>query len=257
VTPSEYAGRSVKIMGKAFTPKAIRLAWRLLTDAFLDYRFESSSPIPLMPADLLSKIHSQEVVLPPRNLWMQRGNQTPDGLASLVSLARAIAARNLFEIGTFNGLTAWCLARNLPNAVVDTLDLPAHVSPIWDLEPGDEDNRIAFDKPFYEVMRAPGKVVQHWGDSAKFDFGPWSRKCDLVYVDGAHSEPYVESDTVNALHMVSEHGAVVWDDYWRQVSGVKRVLDRRSGLELYRIKGTRLVVYLTRGAVRRLEATSH
>jgi hypothetical protein len=55
---------------------------------------------------------------------------------------------------------------------------------------------------------------------------------------------------------VSEHGAVVWDDYWRQVSGVKRVLDRKSGLELCRIKGTRLVVYLTRGAVSRLEAAS-
>lgn len=248
--------RSLSIWAKAFRPQTMSLAVRRLRRTFLDYRFESSSPIPPLAEALLDTIHAQEIVLPPRNLWMQEGNQTPDGLMFLISLAKTIGAKRLFEIGTFNGLTAWCFARNLDDAVVDTLDLPADESPLWELEPSDEGNRMAFDRPLYEAMPVLGKVVQHWGDSATFDFGPWKRRCDLVYIDGAHSEPYVASDSDNALRMVSEHGAVVWDDYWRRVEGVRRVLDRRSDLDLHRVAGTRLVVYLTPGAVRRVEGTS-
>lgn len=59
----------------------------------------------------------------------------------------------------------------------------------------------------------------------------------------------MRADTANALDMASDRGAVVWDDYWHNVEGVRRVLDARPDLDLHRVPGTRLVLHLRRGAL--------
>jgi len=209
-----------------------------------------------MPGDLLDAVSGQEVTLPPRRMLMQPGNQTTDGLLFLISLARTIDAETVFEIGTYNGLTTWCLARNLPRATVHTLDLPVDQIPALELEPSDHLNRVAFEKRVYESLQTNGHVAQHWGDFPTFDFSKCRGSCDLVYVDGAHSREYVEADTRNAIEMVSMDGAIVWDDYWRHVSGVRTVLDSRTELGLYRVPGTRLVVHLSSGARQRIRRTA-
>lgn len=247
----------VRRMGRALlrapSPSRLAIAARMLRDAYLDHVFERASPLPLLDDDVLQRIYSRELVMPPRKLLMQPGNQTIEGLFFIVSLAKALDVEEIFEIGTYNGLTTWCLARNLPECIVHTLDLPANERPEFELEPTDLANRMAFDRRIFEQLAAPGRIEQRWGDSAKFDFEPFRGRCDLVYVDGAHSEPYVESDTKHALQMVTDRGAIVWDDYWRQVGGVRRVLDRLD-IELFRIPGTRLVVHLTPTAAARLAA---
>ncbi len=185
---------------------------------------------------------------------MQPGMQTIDGLFFLVSLAKELPARVLFEIGTFTGLTAWCLARNLPDAAVHTLDIPPGETPRLDLEESDL-HRAGRMPMAYERLQSVNGVRQHWGDSAGFDFSSWHGACDLIYIDGAHSEQYVESDTSNALRMLSSSGAIVWDDYWRLSPGVVTVLHRRRHeLELFRVPGTRLVVHFAPGATSRVLA---
>lgn len=244
--------RVCRALLRAPSPARAAIGLRMLRDLWLDHVFDRSSPLPPLSDDVLERINAHEIVMPPRSLLMQPGNQTIEGLFFIVSLAKVLDAREIFEIGTYNGLTAWCLARNLPDSVVHTLDLPAQNQPRLQLEESDAANRIHFEQRIYESLDAPGRVRQHWGDSAEFDFEPFSERCDLVYVDGAHSEPYVASDTKHALNMLSEGGAVVWDDYWRQVSGVRHVLDGLD-LELYRVRGTRLVVHLTPVALSRLK----
>lgn len=187
---------------------------------------------------------------------MMPGTQTVEGLLFLGSLARALDARELFEIGTYNGLTTWCLAENLPGACVHTLDLPPEETPSLELERGDHSNRRGFAQRLYQATPPQARVVEHFGDSATFDFTPWRGRCDLVYVDGAHSEPYVRSDTANALEMLSDRGAVVWDDYWHNVEGVRRVLDSRRDLDLHRVPGTRLVVHLRAAALARVSGSA-
>jgi predicted O-methyltransferase YrrM len=208
----------------------------------LDQQFYYSSPLPELPGELLSRISSVEVTLPDRSL-LTDGTQNLEGLVFLVSLAKFINARRIFEIGTFTGVTAATLAQNLPNAEVHTLDLPPARAPDLAIEPGD----AKYIAPRRRVRVFDGtpqaaRIIQHEADSAQFDF-PSHGIFDLVYIDGAHSYQYVENDTRAAFGVVSQRGAVVWDDYQRHWPGVVDYLNQRSSLKLYRAPGTRLIVW--------------
>jgi hypothetical protein len=220
--------------------------------AALDFRFDRGSPLPALDERAKGLIRSgDELVLPP-SAWIAPGNQSYGGLAFLVELGRFLEARRVFEIGTYNGATAWCLARNLEAAEVHTLDLPLDDQPALELGVSDAGNRILFERPAYATLPlSTGRVVQHWGDSATFDFTPWRKSIDLVYVDGAHSHEYVRADSATALELVSDWGAVVWDDYWRRIEGVKAILDELP-VPLFRVPGTRLVVHFAPSALERL-----
>ena len=201
------------------------------------------SPLPELPADLHRRIRDcGEIVVPPLG-FLGRSNQSLPGIVFLVALARALAAREIFEIGTHNGATAWTIARNVPGAVVHTLDIPIDAEPALSFSDTDRASRTPGGARAYDMLSGPAEVVQHVGDSARFDFGDFRGRCDLVYIDGAHTPDYVRSDTRNALSILSDRGAIVWDDYWRRVGGVREVLDA-SDLPLYRVQDTRLVLYL-------------
>jgi predicted O-methyltransferase YrrM len=225
----------------------------ILRRSYLNHRFDRRSPLPLIDPQLLTHIYGVEVVLPPRHYLMQPGAQTIDGLFFLASLAVILRARTLFEIGTFTGVTTWTLSRNVPDAVVHTLDIPPDVVPRWELE-ADDVHRASRNDLLYLQLPPSGDIVQHWSDSATFAFERFYDVVDLVYVDGAHSEAYVRSDTEHALGMISPVGAVVWDDYWRLSPGVVKVLHERDDLSLCRVPGTRFVTYLSDGALRRISA---
>jgi predicted O-methyltransferase YrrM len=240
--------------------QAVRLAGRLLASPrtggghlrraaalILDEQFSNDSPLREVDSHLLTRILRHEVILPPPSLRLP-GNQSHEGLVFLASLAISLDTRTVFEIGTYNGLTAWCLARNVPAATVYTLDLPVEQTPLLPLFEKDPSNRRSFDQRIYEVLPAEGRVVPLSGDSANFHFDSWHSRCDLVYIDGAHSRPYVESDTNHALEMLSPAGAIVWDDYWRGVPDVADVLNQRNDIEIWRVPGTRLAIYLTEAA---------
>ncbi len=185
------------------------------------------------------------------------GTQSLEGLVFLSALALALRASTIFEIGTYNGLSTWCLAENAPDqAAVHTLDLSPEEAPQLRIETRDEDTRRRFARRIFDVLPPSARVIDHWGDSATFDFTPFYGRCQLVYVDGAHSEQYVRSDTEHALRMLALDGAVVWDDYVREVEGVRPVLDSRSDLWRRRVPGTRLVLHLTPAARERLQATT-
>ena len=225
---------------------------RFLKSALLNHRFERRSPLQLLPPELEDAVSSSEVVLPPRKHLVQPGTQSLTGLIALVSLAKSVDATTVFEIGTYRGVTSWSLARNLPGAVIHTLDISPAEDPALPLE-GSDKHRAHPSRMLYESLPSPGRIVQHWCDSAKFDFGDWTGECDVVLIDGGHSRAYVESDTENALRMMSTRGAIVWDDYWRHAPGVSSVLDElRNDLELFRIADTRLVVHLTSEAKERM-----
>ena len=235
-------------------PKAMAQRFKALKGVFLDHQFERNSPLARLEPALLERIYSEEVVLPPRRHVERSGGQTVEGLIFLAALVRAVDAVEVFEIGTFTGTTTWTLARNMERGRVSTLDLPPEVNPSLELEESDRDVRRLLSGHMYDELPHRAEIEQLWGDSADFDFEPWKSKCDLVYIDGAHSEAYVERDTASAFDMISERGVIVWDDYWRQVEGVARVLHRLPEGELSRIPSTRLVVHLTPEARALLES---
>jgi hypothetical protein len=215
---------------------------RAVLGYLLYLHFSARSPIPEAPESLLYRLGEYSVLLPPGSM-LRSGNQTNQGLAYLATLACALDARLVFEIGTYNGVTAWTLARNVRDAVVHTLDLPAGATPAFDLDPTDVGNVIPFERRAYEGTPEAERVVQHFGDSALFDYAPFVGLCDLVYVDGSHSLAYVRNDTARAFELVKERGAVVWDDYWRRVPRVPEFLDSLER-PLVRLPGSRLVAWI-------------
>jgi predicted O-methyltransferase YrrM len=156
----------------------------------------------------------------------------------------------VFEIGTYNGLTTLTLAVNLPEAKIHTLDLPSGERSRLPILSADEANIAQSGRPLYEGQPAAERIVQHLSDSAAFDYSDFTGRCDLVYVDGAHSAEYLRNDSAAAFEIVAESGIVVWDDYWRRVPTVPEFLDALDLRTLYRLPGSRLVVWMSPDAER-------
>lgn len=245
--------RTARAYAQVLAPRALARRARIGIDIFRDHQFERSSPLSAAPDDLSAAIGSSEVTLPPARYLGGKGSQTLEGTVFIASLARALQARTVLEIGTFKGVTAWTLARNIPEGgVVHTLDLPYDSRASLELSELDEANRRQPPERLFEKLPPTNHVEQHWGDSATFDFSPFVGRCDFVYVDGAHTRAYVQRDTATALKLIADEGAVVWDDYWRQEPGVRDVLENLTLSNLYRVHGTRLVFHLAPGAAKKL-----
>jgi predicted O-methyltransferase YrrM len=131
----------------------------------------------------------------------------------------------VFEIGTFEGLTAAVFARNAPDAQVYSLDLPQR---------GDEGlsrTRRSFAATSIAVTYDSGRLLPIFGcadrvelvrgDSAILDFAPY-HPIDLFFVDGAHTTDYVARDTLSAIDVAAPEGWIVWHD--ALVPDVLRVL---------------------------------
>ncbi|MEA2487827.1 MAG: hypothetical protein QOF16_1481 [Actinomycetota bacterium] len=235
---------------------SLRRRLKILLAAFANHRFERRSPIGPIDHQLLDEILSVDVRLPPRRHLSHPGMQSIEGLLFLASLARAIDAKTIFEIGTFTGGTTWTLAMNAPDATVHTLDIPVDSGAALALEESDR-HRADPNLMLYRDQKEGARIKQHWADSARFDFSPFKGGMDLIVIDGAHSRDYVSADSRNALAMLSPKGAIVWDDYWRLSPGVTATLNEmHSSIPLFRVPQTRLVIHLPQASVDGLRGRS-
>ncbi|GLR26169.1 O-methyltransferase [Limnobacter litoralis] len=148
----------------------------------------------------------------------------------LVSLARLIDARSLFEFGTFMGATTLLLAENTPpDAQVVTLDLPDlsssqlesdQSSVLTDGHANDAFLTRRFAAQGARCIRraqasVQSKVQQVLEDSMKLDVVArgYENQFDFVFVDGGHAFSIVQQDTRNAYRMIKADAVVVWHDY--------------------------------------------
>jgi len=179
-------------------------------------------------------------------------------------LARLVVEQRpslVFEIGTYLGCTTLLFAANTPpDTGVFTLDLPPceqgeapqtkYPITLQGIRAGSPRVGELFRDSHYAE-----KITQLFGDSATFDFSPYSGKMDLVFIDGNHQYDNVKSDSHNALKLIGPGGTVVWDDYETQYGAdvVRCLNELGKRLQLRRISGTRLVIYRQ---ARRLASTS-
>jgi predicted O-methyltransferase YrrM len=103
------------------------------------------------------------------------------------------------EIGTYDGNTALVLATNVgADGTVVTVDLP----PDFGVEK--RDSLVYSDVELnltpreqlarqYQGHRLSSRIRQVYGDSAQIDWNALGGPFDLVFIDGCHSEPYVEA----------------------------------------------------------------
>lgn len=119
--------------------------------------------------------------------------------------------RLIVEIGSDIGVTARMLAQNTPeDAVVYTVD-------VWGAYPlGAAYLRSPVAHKIVQCVRHRDQLVL-----------PGFRGVDLVFVDGAHEEPWVTADSTQARQMVRRGGTVVWHnarwfdegDVWAYLEG--------------------------------------
>jgi hypothetical protein len=163
------------------------------------------------------------------NYW----NISPLELYLLSCIAIRCNPKKIFEIGTYDGATSLQLAKCCPDSQIVTIDLPSQ--PDSQFKVGSR----------YTGTPYESQIVQLYGDSTKFDYSPYSKQMDLIFVDGGHEFEVVRIDSINALEMVNAGGIIVWDDYLN-FRGVKRVIEELA--KVYPIKhlaGTKFAVLKT------------
>jgi predicted O-methyltransferase YrrM len=134
---------------------------------------------------------------------------------ALILLLKRCGARNVFEFGTYKGVSITQLALNVPEGGrILTLDLP------------EDDPRSAFaitDPQDIVIAREKGKgamvpkdvrgrIQFLKQDSATFDVEPYEGQMDFVFVDGAHNADYVRNDSEKAWRLLRPGGIVAWHD---------------------------------------------
>ena len=175
----------------------------------------------------------------------------------LASLVAYLKPKTIFEIGTYNGFTTIHFASNSPpDTRVYTLDLPADFGKqfsgakklsnysyddllVVKLSMKNIHNRVFHNHPTQK------KITELFGDSMNFDFSPYYKKMDLVYIDGSHAYKYVESDTHNAFKMLTDNGVIIWHDFdfiiHRDVFRYLNQLVKTH--KIYSIPNTRFAIY--------------
>jgi predicted O-methyltransferase YrrM len=156
-----------------------------------------------------------------------RASVSPLESLVLVLLLKRAKARNIFEFGTYKGISITQLALNVPEGgQIRTLDLPdddpRYTLPITN----SDDIRIATEKgkgAFVPPDLRP-RIQFLKGDSATFDETPLAGLVDFVFVDGAHDAEYVRSDSEKGWRMLRPGGTIVWHDCRIQDAMVVRYL---------------------------------
>ena len=101
-----------------------------------------------------------------------------------------------------------------------------------------------FDNFYYEGHSTEKKINQIFSDSKDYDETDLIGQVDLIFIDGAHTKSYVESDTNKALRMLSPQGVIVWHDYKLDAPDVFHYLNELSRtIEMVHIKDTDMVIY--------------
>lgn len=176
------------------------------------------------------------------------GGLSTQELLFLSSIVKCYPIKSIFEIGTFDGcaVTHMILNSQFPDQChIYTLDLPPEKIQDYSHDP-DNKEFLELRRPGYYISRyTTSGITQLYGDSLKFDFSPYFDTMDLVFIDGNHNAPYIQSDTENALKMVKTGGLIIWHDYFGiPGESVTDYLNHLSAkLSIRRIKNTCLALY--------------
>jgi len=162
-------------------------------------------------------------------------------LVALLSIAVDRDPQSLVEIGTLHGHTTRLLALNLPNAQINTIDLPEELDLGHSPLPKDDFHLIRGRRLGQEFRSDSSirNVTQLLGDTATMPFP----KAELFYIDGSHTYEYVKNDTLKAMAF-DEAKTIVWHDCDQSHPGVTRWLREMvdMGNPVKRIKDTNVAV---------------
>jgi hypothetical protein len=157
----------------------------------------------------------------------------------------------IVEIGTFTGATTVRIVKQLPDAVVHTIDLGPndsiqneHLTDFHLIKRRDIVGReIAARR-----SDCPG-IFQHYGDSATYDFSLFAPDCfappTCFFIDGSHSYFYTRNDSEKSFALCNGHGLFFWHDANAAHPGVLKLLEewRWLGRDIRLISSTTLAYW--------------
>jgi hypothetical protein len=166
-------------------------------------------------------------------------------IAAILALAIAQQPLAVLEFGTFWGSATFNLARNLPNASIHTIDLPADTKTAEKLiadQPIDDLHLIqsrSLGQAFRDTPQA-NRITQHSGDTATYDYSVISDPVSFFLIDGSHTYEYAKSDTLRAFALGHGMSTFTWHDCDMTHTGVTTWLGELidAGLPVQRIAGT-------------------
>jgi predicted O-methyltransferase YrrM len=204
--------------------------------------------LPRLSVSKILNLNKPVLILEPEQA---NGNVSLLELVVINTLVASLSPKVLFEIGTFDGRTTLNITANSDrSSKTFTLDLHreelSKTSYALDKEDIKYANKLVSGQRFANTPWN-NKIVQLFGDSAKYDFSPYHDKTGFIFIDGSHSYEYVKNDTAVALKLATNPAFIVWHDYQPFWSGVISHLDelyKQGGVftELKHIEGTSLVV---------------
>jgi predicted O-methyltransferase YrrM len=186
-------------------------------------------------------------------LLNSNGREGNIGSLEIFILALIIAERNplnMLEIGTFDGNTTLQMAINSQdNARIHTIDLPSEATSTK-IAISNREMKFVFDekkkKRKFEGSIVHHKIIQHFGDSAEYDFQKFTDRgpIDFCFIDGSHTYKYVKSDTEKVLKILSPKGMILWHDFNPNWPGVYNyLLEIGKQYSLQHIEGTSFACY--------------
>ncbi len=209
---------------------------------------------PKLSYESIPEIHLAELVRRFVSINLGDGREFVDGslpwvdLVPLLTLVHARQPKCIFEIGTYFGYTTHALALNFPETRIHTLDLPESYDPASDngSAPKDDFHLIAKRRVGEAFRSDPSvqNVIQHFGDSATWDFEP-VKDATFFFIDGSHTYEYVRNDTEKCLALCGNRRAtILWHDCDRGHPGVVRYLAElvQAQFPVKRISWTHLAI---------------
>ena len=119
-------------------------------------------------------------------------------------------ARNVMEVGTYDGRTALLLAHLFPKATITTLDLPP-TDPVY-LSSYEVARTKHFVDKRNEVLQRNPRVKFVEVNSLSLTNDPVGTAFDIIWVDGDHDFPVVGIDLANSVRLLRPGGYLMCDD---------------------------------------------
>ena len=173
------------------------------------------------------------------------GGSLVTDLALLKGMVKKQPNPTYFEIGTWRGESVINVAEDAQQCY--TLNLPDA-----DLKQLGCNDEYVGQQAFYSKNI---KNIEHLkGNSFHFDFSPYYKKCDVIFIDGSHEYESVLNDTKIAFKLLKdENSVIIWHDYasnpgeirWDVLKGIYDGTPSDKKEQLFSVSNTLCALYTT------------
>ena len=136
--------------------------------------------------------------------------------------------RKILEIGTFNGETSLILSYLFPEAIVKTLDLSKSKLLESNLYKYAFNEKNDFFNSRNKNLRSNRIIFEEMNSLSLYTKDEYF---DLIWIDGNHNFPFVVSDILNAVRLISDKGIFLADDIYK----TRNFFDRYSDNSGYKV----------------------